>query len=234
MKLVGERRALAAIILSFYFIMYLLNALLGGGPTARMLFALAACYGIAAFALISGYFWARWYALGTSLFGVILGALGLWQIGVDEQVLFIGGTHLVATLVLCGESMSKPYDGQTAWRERFHMDESAVHRLGRAVIRAGLSLPFVLVYALQPRQSTSVEIASLVALGLAGVGLRALIRARTYGVLAIAAAGATLVALAAMGDAAHALRPALGGALLLSAAAPFAAPMARFLAGARS
>jgi len=151
MKLVGERRAIAAIILAFYFIMYLANALLAGGPLAPALYALAGVYGLAAFSLISGYFWARWYAVGVSLFGVIVGAVGLWQVGFDEQVVFIGGTHLVATMLLWGSAMSQSYDGQTAWRERFHMDDNAVQRLGKAVIRAGVSLPFVLLYALAPK-----------------------------------------------------------------------------------
>ena len=67
-----------------------------------------------------------------------------------------------ATLFLWGHGMSVPYDGQSAWREKFHMDESAVQRLGRAVIRAGVSLPFILLYAFVPRpDSTSMTGPSL-------------------------------------------------------------------------
>ena len=75
----------------------------------------------------------------------------MWQIGAEPVLLFIGGTHLAATVMLWGSAMAQPYDGQTAWREKFHMDDNAVQRLGRSVIRAGVSLPFVLLYALAPK-----------------------------------------------------------------------------------
>ena len=43
-----------------------------GGPLAKLVVdALAAVYGLAFFALVAGYFWARWYAVGVGLFGVI-------------------------------------------------------------------------------------------------------------------------------------------------------------------
>src|SRR5439155_24791386 len=110
------------------------------------------------------------------------GALLLWQGGVHPLFLFVGGSHLAATLLLWGDAMSQSYDGQTGWRERFHMDENAVHRLGRSVIRAGVSLPFVLIYALQPRAGAATLAMSLTALVLTAVGLRAIVRARTWGV----------------------------------------------------
>jgi hypothetical protein len=231
MKLVGERRALASAILAFYTLLYALLALLSAVPPEfeRAFYAMAGVYGLAFFALVAGYFWARWYAVGVGLYGVITSAVGLWQMGAEPAVLFMGGTHLVATLALWGNGMAQPYDGQMAWRERFHMDESAVQRLGRAVIRAGVSLPFVLLYALSPRNGAAGELAALAALGLAGVGMRALVRARAWGVVAVAAAGATLVGLALAGDVAMAVRPMLGGALLVSAAAPYAGPIARHL-----
>ena len=235
MKLVGERRALSAATFAFYFLIFLMIALVGSVPpeNARSIYALAGCYGLAFFALVAGYFWARWYAVGLGLFGVITAVVGIWQIGPEPAFLFLGGTHLVATLLLWGEAMSQSYDGQTAWRERFHMDENAVHRLGRSVIRAGVSLPFVLLYALAPKAGGEM-IASLAALALTGFGLRALVRVRTWGIFAVGAAGVLLIALAAGDVVAHgewfALRPALGGALLVSAAAPWARPLATALA----
>jgi hypothetical protein len=236
MKLVGERRALSAATFAFYFLFFLLPALLGSVPpeNARVFYALAGCYGLAFFSLVAGYFWARWYAVGLGLFGVILASLGMWQLGPEPIFMFIGGTHLAATVLLWGEAMSEGYDGQTAWRERFHMDENAVHRLGRSVIRAGVSLPFVLLYALSPKPASEMVV-SLAALLLTGVGFRGLVRVRTWGIFAVGAAGVLLVALAAGDVLAHgevvALRPALGGALLLSAAAPWARPIARLLGG---
>ncbi len=148
MKLAGERRAVAALMFAFWFVMYLMNALLGGGPLAKLLYGMAGVYGLAFFSLVAGYFWARWYSVGVSLFGVIVAGIGLWQMGPEFQVLFIGITHLTATIALWGASMSELYDGQQAWREKFHMDEHAVQRLGRSVIRAGVSLPMVLIYGL--------------------------------------------------------------------------------------
>ena len=124
--------------------------------------------------------------------------------------------------------MSAPYDGQTAWRERFHMDEHAVQRLGRSVIRAGVSLPMVLIYGLAPKPPAMMAL-SVGALLLVGVGMVALIRMRTWGVLALGAAGGlmlSLFGLQAVTSNALALQPALAGALLLFAAWPWARPLA--------
>lgn len=235
MKLVGERRALAAAVMAFYFLYYGVAALARVQPDlTKALAALSGVYGLAFFALVAGYFWARWYAVGVGLFGVIMGAVGMWQIGAEPVLLFIGGTHLAATLLLWGGAMSQPYDGQTAWRERFHMDESAVQRLGRSVIRAGVSLPFILLYALAPKPDTASLLASLAALALTGLGLRALIQLRTWGVMALGAAGVLMLSLAAS-DAATAglttalMKPAIAGALLIAAAIPFLAPMIRWV-----
>jgi hypothetical protein len=230
MKLVGERRAIAALMFGFWFVMYLMNALMGGGPLVKLLYGMSAVYGLAFFSLVAGYFWARWYSVGVSLFGIIVAGIGLWQMGPDFQVLFIGITHLTATVMLWGAGMSALYDGQTAWREKFHMDEHAVQRLGRSVIRAGVSLPMVLIYGLAPKQP-SMMLLSLGALVLAGVGLRALVRMRTWGVLAMGAAGGVMLSLSGVqmlaGNETLALQPALAGALLVFAAWPWAKPLAR-------
>lgn len=232
MKLVGERRAIAAAIFGFWFLVYLINAIEGRlPPLVPALFALAGVYGLAFFSLVAGYFWARWYAVGVGLFGVITAAVGMWQIGLDEMILFIGGTHLIATLTLWGTAMSEGYDGQTAWREKFHMDENAVQRLGKSVIRAGVSLPFVLLYALGPKPDGSL-VMSVALVALTGLGLGGLIRLRTWGVLALGAAGALLVTGSGVNVLAHhalGLRPTIAGVLLIAAAVPFAKPMLRTL-----
>jgi hypothetical protein len=234
MKLAGERRALASIVFAFWFVMYLMNALMGGGPLVKLLYGMAGVYGLAFFSLVAGYFWARWYAVGVSLFGVIVAAIGLWQMGPEFQVLFIGITHLTATAMLWGSTMSELYDGQTAWRERFHMDDHAVQRLGRSVIRAGVSLPMVLIYGLAPKQP-----GSLVLWGAAAVltifGLRSLIKLRTTGVLMLGAAGGLMLSLAGIqmfaGHEALVLAPALAGSLLVFAAWPWAQPLLRTIRG---
>jgi hypothetical protein len=236
MKLVGERRALSAVVFAFWFLMYLLNAVMGPPQLANVFYGFAGVYGLAFFSLVAGYFWARWYSVGVGLFGIILGAVGLWQIGPDEQILFIGGTHLLAVGCLWGSAMAEGYDGQTAWREKLHMDEHAVQRLGRSVIRAGVSLPFVLLYAFAPRTGGTEAIVALAALALAGLGFRALIRLRTWGVLAIGAAGGLMLAMAGLELAQQhhemlVLRPALAGALLVLAAMPWLRPALRFMRG---
>jgi hypothetical protein len=229
MKLVGERRAIAAIVFAFWFVMYLMNALMGGGPLTKLLYGMAGVYGLAFFSLVAGYFWARWYSVGVALFGVIVAAIGLYQMGPEFQVLMIGITHLSAVVMLWGHTMSQVYDGQTAWREKFHMDEHAVQRLGRSVIRAGVSLPMVIIYGLAPKDPAETALWAG-ALVLATLGLSALVRLRTWGVLAVGAAGGLMLSLGAMQlatDGAFVLAPALAGSLLVFAAWPWAQPLLR-------
>lgn len=237
MKLVGERRALASAVFAFYFLAYGVLVLLGALPPelTPAFSAIAGVYGLAFFALVAGYFWARWYAVGVGLYGVITAAVGIWQLGTEPVLVFIGATHLVATLMLWGNTMSGPYDGQTAWREKLHMDENAVQRLGRSVIRAGVSLPFVLLYALAPKPDATSQVLSLVVLGLAGTGFGALVKLKTWGLLALGVAGALMVTVAGadlvMGAShLYALQEAVGGGLLVAAAIPFFVPMARWVA----
>lgn len=235
MKLVGERRALAAVTFAFYFLLYLMLGIADLAPgMANALYALAGVYGLAFFALVAGYFWARWYSVGVGLYGIITAAVGMWQLGPEPILVFIGGTHLLATVLLWGNAMAEGYDGQTAWREKLHMDENAVQRLGRSVIRAGVSLPMVLLYALAPKPGSAEMALSVAALLLAGLGLRAMIQLRTWGVFAVGTAGALLISLAGVEIASSAndllaLKPALGGSLLLVAAAPWATPILRSL-----
>lgn len=236
MKLVGERRALAAAIMAFYFLFYGVIAYSQLVPELTKAFAaIAGVYGLAFFSLVAGYFWARWYAVGVGLYGVITAAVGIWQVGAEPVLMFIGGTHLAATAFLWGQAMSEPYDGQLAWREKLHMDESAVQRLGRSVIRVGVSLPFILIYALAPKPDSAAVVLSLSVVVLTVAGLRGLLRLKTWGLLAIGAAGALMVSLVGAQLVTHGLcalpvRPAIAGGMLLAAAAPFFAPMARFLA----
>jgi len=246
MKLVGERRALAAIVFAFYFLFLVLNGLMLGGSEGNMLLALGGCYALAFFSLVAGYFWARWFAVGIGLFGVIISAVSFWQVRNDPDMFeaiwrtlaFIGSTHAVAAVMLWGDAMAAPYDGQPAWREKLHMDDNAVQRLGRSVIRAGVGLPFVLSYAFAPKQGMESALLAVAALGLAGFGLRAVVRARTWGVFAIGLAGSVMITLSmadlAMGSSdLWALRPALAGGLLFASAAPWFAPLARTFAAAR-
>jgi len=238
MKLVGERRAFAAVIFAFYFLQYLMAVLMGQIPPAyaNAFAAIAGVYGLAFFSLVAGYFWARWYSVGVGLYGVIIGIVAVYKEGAEPVYMFVLLTHLAAAVMLWGTNMSVPYDGQTAWRQKFHMDDNAVQRLGRSVIRAGVSLPFVLLYALAPRPEAEM-ISALVALGLAGFGLRALVQMKTWGILALGAAGGILVTqsgahIVSSGVTTSLVAPALGGVLLLAAAAPFVPAMFRYLRSA--
>lgn len=230
----GERRALAATVFAFWTLIYALLAFSAVVPElSPMMAGIAGCYGLAFFAVVAGYFWARWYAVGVGLYGVITAAVGMWQIGAEPIVLFIGGTHLAATLLLWGNTMSHPFDGRLEWRERWHLDDSAVQRLGRSVIRAGVSLPFVIAYALAPKQDAATMVLALGTFALAGAGLRATVKLRTWGILAMGAAGAALLAAAGVEVATGssmmiALRPAMAGALLVAAAVPFAPAILRY------
>jgi hypothetical protein len=233
--MVGERRALSSAVMALFFLLFLVQALLGGDDTKKFMYSMAGCYGLAFFSLVAGYFWARWYAVGLGLFGVIVAAVACWQLKTLEQTFLIfGGLHLGAALLLWGDTMSQAYDGQAAWREKFHMDDNAVQRLGRAVIRAGVSLPFVLAYAFAPRPESGSVLVSIVALCLTGLGVRALIQLKTWGVMALAAAGLLMTAMAgidiAQGNSVMSIAlPALSAVFLLGAAAPFARTMARYV-----
>ncbi len=235
MKLVGERKALAAAVFFFYALLYAVVVLSGAFPPefSAAFGAIAGVYGLAFFALVAGYFWARWYAVGVGLYGVITGALGLWQLGPEPIILFMGGTHLAAAALLWGETMSGPFDGRLEWRARFHMDDHAVQRLGRSVIRAGVSLPMVLLYALAPKQPGAATVVAIGALVLTGVGLHGLVKLKTWGVIALAAAGTLLVSMAGLqlldtGVTTSLVKPALGGILLIAAAVPFVPAMLRY------
>jgi hypothetical protein len=236
MKLVGERRAIASIIFVFYFFLFLLLAISPELPPGldKPFYALCGVYGLAFFSLVAGYFWARWYSVGLGLFGLTLAALATWQAGqLVPQFTFLGLTHLAAIGALWGSPMSELYDGQTAWREKFHMDESAVQRLGRSVIRAGMSLPMVLLYGLMPKPGAAQLALSIGAVVLTAVGLRAVVHLRTWGVVAFGAAGAMLLSLSGLELASscnemRAVYPALGGSLLLAAAAPWMPAMLRW------
>jgi hypothetical protein len=91
-----------------------------------------------------------------------------------------------------------------------------------------MSLPIVLAYGLAPKQPAMAFAAALAA----GVGFAGLLRMRAWSVLALGAAGATMVALGStdlIASDPDALEPLLGGGLLVMAAVPFAMPLLRKL-----
>jgi hypothetical protein len=239
MRLAGERSALAAAVLAFYGFLFLLVTMNPPPGWATCFGTLAALYGLGFFALVAGYFWARWYAIGLGMSGFISAAFSMWQMGPEPVLLFYGGTHAFIALALWGSAVASRFDGQAAWRARFHLDENGVNRLGKAIIRAGISLPYIVMYALAPKQPGGADLLALLALGLAGTGLWALIKLRTWGVVALAGSAATLfaaisnsadISTTAPAHAGEVVAFGIAGAILVAAAAvPFIVPMARFV-----
>ncbi len=245
MGLVGERKATAAAILCFYALFFLLNAIaIPDESLVAYMASLAALYGVGFFALVAGYFWARWFAIGLGLYGFIVGSLVIWQIGAEPVVVFYAATHGLIALFLWGRRVAEHFDGRKDWRARFHLDDNATNRLGKAVIRASISLPFLLAYALVPRSEMMTWAVAFAVSAWAGLGLLGLLRMRTWGVLTImtaalamlaAVAQATLpeaqTAMANFHDVSAAGTGLIAAVLLLTATLPFIGPMVRHLRG---
>lgn len=243
MALVGERKALAAAVLAFYMLYFLLVAF-AAPPEMQLgpLFAaMSGLYGLAFFALVAGYFWARWFAIGLGIYGLILGVMGLWSEGLHPVFLFVAGTHGGMSLILWGTNVASQFDGRDDWRDRFHLDDTGTQRLGKAVIRIGISLPMLIGYGLTPRQGMGETLFIMGAIALVGLGSWGLLRMRTWGLLALlAAAGGVLTSLVAtaqvavLGDGSAVdltVSGSLGGIFLALAVVPFALPMVRYLRG---
>ncbi len=230
-SLVGERRAIAAAVLAFY---GLILFLLGGNVPPEMkpmIFALAAIYGVGFFGVVAGWFWGRWYASGVGMWGVVTAVMGIWQVGPEPVFVFLAITNGILPLFLAGDSMAAGYDGRPEWRARFHLDELAVHRLGKSVTRAAMSLPWLLLWALAPKQPASLAV--LVPVVLAGAGVWGLFRMRTWGLLALAGAAGTTAITAGASAGPGTVHALIATVLLAGAVAPFARPIARKLVTAR-
>ncbi|HVV81791.1 MAG TPA: hypothetical protein VHE35_01885 [Kofleriaceae bacterium] len=229
--LVGERRAVAASLLVFYCVVYLALSLSPQIPPdfRPIMTAHAALYGVAFFGLVAGWFWGRWYATGLGIYGLITGVVGMFQIGPEPVLVFIAVTHMIIPAFLAGENMAAGFDGRAEWRTRFHLDEPAVERLGKSVTRAAVSLPFLLTWALAPKNPGQGALLALAPFALGATGLFGLVRMRTWGIFALAGAGvaAAGVAAASPGPTAYAF---VAAGLLAAAVAPFARPIARALA----
>jgi hypothetical protein len=149
--------------------------------------------------------------------------------------------------------MARGFDGRPEWRARFHLDEGATNRLGKAIIRLGASLPLFVMYALGPREGGA-ALWALAGLGLAAAGTWALVSLRSWGLFALGGAALALIVagpqtaifpapLSAILAGPTAAPQALGFAdalplgaagaaavaLILLALAPFARPALRFL-----
>src|SRR5687767_11504482 len=129
-RFVGERRAIAATALVFWAFVYFGLMFVQPPEWSNALGAMAGVYAVGFFGLVGGYVWARWYAIGVGRSGLISAVVGIFQMGPEPALLFIGGIHAAIPLALWGEGMSRTFDGREEWRARFHLDEAATHRLG--------------------------------------------------------------------------------------------------------
>jgi hypothetical protein len=226
------RRALAALSLSFFVILYTflgMGAPEGWGPAFG---GLAACYVVAFFAVAAEWFWGRWFAIGIGWSGIMVAIIGMFQMGWVPALAIYGGLHALVVLPLAGRSMAARYDLQESWRSRYKMDELGVARLRKTITRSAASLPSVILWALGPKDPGQGMLLALVALGLAVAGVSGVVRLRTWGWLAVSASAVVALAgghLLAPAIAPFSLAPDLAGVLLLAAAIPFVAPAARFL-----
>ena len=187
--MVGIRRALALLLISFYFWQFLITALLGGDELFPAFVALAACYGLAFVGVAAEWFWARWFAMGVGNFGSLF-LFSLLQVGFEPSIAVLGFSHLAITVLLAGEGMAARYERSEAAAERWNLQEESLVLLRRAVKSAGMSLPLLILYTLMPRP----EAGELIALGLGAAGLVGLLRGRTWGLLALGGAGALALA----------------------------------------
>jgi hypothetical protein len=255
MALVGERKACGAAVLAFFTSIFSINALAGPPGLAPLFGSLAAVYGLAFFGLVAGWFWARWYATGIAFSGLAMAAMLGYQVGLDPIVWIWGGAHAAVLACLLGAGPASAFDARPDWKTKWRMDEAAANRLGKAVQRAGASLPYLVMAGLAPKQGSNLSaFAAVAALTLGVAGLRGLVKMRSWGVLATA--GAAGLSLLAAAGAASALYPAAAVAqaglshtgfpiaaalwsgagvaatlLLVAAVAPFAGPTLRFLRG---
>lgn len=250
--LAGERKALSILCLAFYTALYALFSLLfylapPDQPEVRgwmpAFAALALTYGTAFFALSADWFWARWFAIGLGYSGLTVAMWGMvTQKAIDPVLLFYGVTHGLVALCLQGEKLASHFDGQESWRKWLRVDDQGAEKVRHTVTRAAASLPTLILIALAPKEG------SQALLVLAGVGLFAVLRNRTAGVLLLLGTGLALPLTLLHGHVtpvmtSHSLLDTLlqpvalhqlglvASAFLLSASLPFVRPIARFLSG---
>ncbi len=243
-RLTGERRALAAAVLAFYGFLYLVVGMTAPSEWTAAFAGMALVYGIGFFSIVAGYFWARWYSIGVGMSGLITAVFSIVQIGMEPVLVFYGATHAFVSLALWGSGMSLAFDGRKEWRERFHLDENATHKLGKSVIRLGISLPYVILYALAPREGAGEALMAALAGAVAVSGLVGMLRLRGWSVLVLAG-GTALVGISLAGLTCQSAVAGFGNgyavnieaagfaalAALVAALAPMARPLARYLRG---
>ncbi len=182
--MIGTRRALALLILSFYVIQFAMTAWLGPDELYAAYLGLTLCYLLAFFGLAAEWFWARWFAMGVGNFGSLM-LLVLFKVGPEPIFVFFGVTHLLVVLCLMGEGMAAKYEYSEKTAERWNFQEDSIALMRRGVKSAGSTLPLLILYALAPRG----EWMQWTLLGVGLIGFFGLIRAKTWGPMLLGATG---------------------------------------------
>jgi hypothetical protein len=187
------RAAIALLPLSLFTFMYFFGALSSPPEWKGALIGLSACYLTAFLAIGSEWFWARWFAGGLGWSGMMVGLVAMLMFGWNPALAIYGGLHAIVVVMMLGPKMAARYDLQPGWRARFGMDEFGVIRLRKAVTRASAALPSLIIYVLGPRDGDGQTLLLLAGALLAILGIKGLVRARTWGVLALAAASVVVL-----------------------------------------
>jgi hypothetical protein len=193
-RLEKERVAVALLSLSFFVVLYSLAALNAPVAWRPALAALALCYSVAFLALASQWFWARWYASGLAWSGATLGLVSLVMVGWHPILAVYGGLHALVLAMLAGPHMVARFEMQAPWRERYVLDDFAVARIRRVVMRASAALPSLILWALAPREGQGVALLSGLTVTCALAGLAGILRMRTWGVLSLGTSAALILA----------------------------------------
>lgn len=197
LQLLGERRAVALLMIGFFSTIFVLGGLALGGDWFTFFIALALVYGVGFFALAAEWFWARWYAMGIGMSGMSMALIGMANLGWNTALAIWGGMHLLIYLPLLGDKMADRYENKPDWRERYALDEYGVARLKRAVSGAAAALPTMVMFTLAPKQDQSLM--ALGILAVLGLGMVGLLRLKVWGVALLGLGTVSLGLLATMG-----------------------------------
>ncbi|MGB1699578.1 MAG: hypothetical protein ACPHRO_06485, partial [Nannocystaceae bacterium] len=187
--MVGLRRALALLILGFFFSQLFMVAMLGPSETFALYLGLALCYGIAFFGLAAEWFWGRWFAMGIGNFGSVFLLLML-QLGFEPILAFFGGTHALVAVLLMGEGMASRYERSEHTKERWNFQEESLVLMRRAFKSAGSTLPLLVMYFFAPKP----EAVTLAVFAMAAVAALGLARGKTWGLIPLLGISATCLA----------------------------------------
>jgi hypothetical protein len=250
---VGERKALSLLCLGFYCTLFFLVGLSARTELPEwvpVFFGMMVIYVIAFVAVAAEWFWGRWFAVGLGYWGITMTVMAFVSTrSLPPAMVIFGSMHALIALCLLGDKMAAAFDAKPEWRERWKLDEQGVLRVKKSVTRAASSLPALVMFALAPRGEQALAHTALLTLAVvAAFGVGSLLLGRTWGILTLAATGATALVLLPLFTPPPAslaaaslfggllpliemprLAIAFAGVMLISSATPFLRPMRRYL-----